>query len=354
MRFVYKIYSPYDGFTPDKIPERRVDGLLKLGGWKRYLDVVEKGWECWVYFKGEKTYQPGVYAVGFVKNIDYTNNSVYLLLRHFDPANPIKPPRINDLVSDLVKPKVRQVFVLPDDFEKPSSCNESACQEQKCASCSTFKQFVSISVQDWRLPIQLRKIVEKESVIAAYWIKPTICVYKPSKIVKNLTNRFFRFKSGRKSFAYPFALAIFEQLRLREKLTFDYIVPVPLSPDKVKVNEVHRTTLLAKKLRFLLGVPVKEMLQLTAPISKRRRLSEGATIAQFRREYEERLSISTLAQKKCKVLLVDDVLHTGSTLSIIVKRLKQEFPDIEVTIATIGQFIVKDVVLHSSRFVHSE
>jgi len=69
MKFLYKIYSGYDGFRPAVMPDRIHNHRLRLG-WKHYIDVVEKGWECWIYFHGPHKFDNGVYAKGFVDSID--------------------------------------------------------------------------------------------------------------------------------------------------------------------------------------------------------------------------------------------------------------------------------------------
>ena len=45
VRFLYKIHSNYDGFRPEVLPDRMDGRRLRLG-WRHYIDVVEKGWEC--------------------------------------------------------------------------------------------------------------------------------------------------------------------------------------------------------------------------------------------------------------------------------------------------------------------
>ena len=40
-------------------------------GWDRYIDVVERGWECWVYFHGSQRIENGVYIQARVEKIDY-------------------------------------------------------------------------------------------------------------------------------------------------------------------------------------------------------------------------------------------------------------------------------------------
>lgn len=156
------------------------------------------------------------------------------------------------------------------------------------------------------------------------------------------------------AYAYPFALGIYEKLRMRGEIAYDLITPIPLSPDKVHKGEPHRTKKLAEELGNLLSVPVKELLSLKKPISKRCMKKDDPTLRKFREKFEELLSVEDLELGKWKVLLVDDILTTGSTVSVAIKKLKNSVPGIEIKVATIGLFIVKDLVQDCSSFVDSD
>ena len=82
MRFLYKIHSNFDGFRPGVLPNRMEDGRLRLR-WRHYIDVVEKGWECWVYFHGRHKFENGVYAKGIVDSIDLEAGEVSLRVREY-------------------------------------------------------------------------------------------------------------------------------------------------------------------------------------------------------------------------------------------------------------------------------
>ena len=51
VRFLFKIYSGYDGFRPAVI-ERRMDGDLVPLKMAVYFDDAERGAEVWIYFHG--------------------------------------------------------------------------------------------------------------------------------------------------------------------------------------------------------------------------------------------------------------------------------------------------------------
>ena len=91
------------------------------------------------------------------------------------------------------------------------------------------------------------------------------------------------------------------------------------------------------------------MLQLTESISKRRIKSLGYTTAQFERMYLNALT-ARVPQKAARILLVDDVLTRGSTVSQALRAIRRERPETTVVVATAGQMIVKDTVIEDSGF----
>ncbi|MDE0534620.1 MAG: hypothetical protein OXI01_24690 [Albidovulum sp.] len=147
----------------------------------------------------------------------------------------------------------------------------------------------------------------------------------------------------------PFAPPPAIQLRVRGLLHFDYIVPIPLSPDKAEKGEKHRTLELSKELGRLLAVRTREMLQLMERISKRRMTSLGYTTAQFEGMYLNALT-ARVPRTEARILLVDDVLTRGSTASQALRAIHREQPETTVVVATAGQMIVKDAVIEDSGF----
>ena len=164
-----------------------------------------------------------------------------------------------------------------------------------------------------------------------------------------LTDRFTDFKLGEMRYAYPFARAMFERLRRCDRIDFDYVVPVPLSPEKAEKGEKHRTRVLARELGRLLAVPVREMLTLTRAVSKRRMQSVGFSAAAFEHSYAQALRAEVPHDAE-RILLVDDVMTRGSTVAQAIRALRKQRPDTKAVVATAGQMIVKDVVVKDSGF----
>ena len=289
MKFLYKIHSGYDGFRPAVIPQRMQEGRLRLG-WRHYIDAVEKGWECWVYFHGPHRFENGVYVKGIVDDVDLDASVVRLRVREHSTDRPITPEEISTRIAQVVSQRYRQVFVWPHEWTVAPECGLAACKSRQCDACETWAG----PTLDRAGP---RDCTGAPAVVCIRSPGPGALESSRGDVTRPGSRRECRQRqagspissSGKRLYAYPFARSIFEQLRRRDLLEFDYIVPIPLSPDKARNGEKHRTRALAKELGHLLAVPVREMLQLTANISKRRMLSIGHTVAEFERAYNRSL-----------------------------------------------------------------
>ena len=167
--------------------------------------------------------------------------------------------------------------------------------------------------------------------------------------MRDLTRRFTEFKLGEMAYGFPFALSIFEQLRQRDLLEFDYVVPIPLSPDKLAKREKHRMRELARELARLLAVRMREMLTLSSSISKRRMQADGYTVSQFEERYRKALQ-ANVPNDAGRILLVDDVMTRGSTVAQAMRAIRERRPEATVLVATAGQMIVKETVVDERGF----
>jgi predicted amidophosphoribosyltransferase len=133
-------------------------------------------------------------------------------------------------------------------------------------------------------------------------------------------------------------------LEAQDLLDFDCLIPIPLSPDKAALGELHRTKELARELGALSGIPVVEALSLQESISKRRLMASGWGPRYFASKYLEALEVVRRVSRFRRVLLIDDVCTRGTTLSVAFRRLMMENPELEVAAATAGQMVLKPVV----------
>jgi hypothetical protein len=345
-RFLYKIWTRYDGFTPQKIPERLdARGRLRLG-WVQYLDLIDVGAEVWIYFHGSRS--AGVYVKGFVDEVDQAAACVFLRLREISTDQPLTDAATNVLVAEAVAQRYRQVFFLPQTLLQPvADCTLDNCKARHCDRCDRWRAIPLIEDANINWPGRLPAFLT--DFVAAYWVVPSRCFlwYEGSTVstlVDAGSDLFYRFKTGEARLAYPLARGVYEILRRRRTLAFDCVVPVPLSPDKVEAQELNRTLALAREIAALLGTKVRPLLSLAAPISKRRLRNDGVTIRQFEQRYTDLLEVDVTGRGFSRVLLVDDVCDHGSTLRCATTRLLAEIPGLEIVGAAAGQMIVKEAV----------
>jgi hypothetical protein len=352
--FLYKIHAGYDGFTPKKIPDRLVDGLLPLG-WQLYLDEVELGDEVWVYFRGVRP--EAVYATGLIKQIDRDRRIVYLKVRESDARAAVLDETTSRRVGVIVTgQRGRQVFRLPSDSlgEEARRCRSTDCEKRKCGRCPRFLELPRVEEPFLRKPSRLgyRAGSAITEFLPAFWsaTRRSFLIAAPyrSNFGHNTETVLGDLKTGAHGRAYMFALGIYERLKRLKLLEFDAIVPVPLSPDKIERKELHRTLTIAAQLsRLLGGTPVLEVLALTGPISKRAlQSSEGLSAGEFERRYEGLLSVSTeLTEIDAKrILLVDDVCTHGSTLTVCALKLRSVDPSLTITAVAGAQMLIKEAV----------
>jgi predicted amidophosphoribosyltransferase len=353
MKFLYKIFSGYDGFTPRRIPDRiDEDGRLSLG-WARYIDEVESGAKCWIYFHGPHQFRNGVYAKGTVTSVLQEERRILLKVTEYSTEHPITDAPTTARVADVVSSRNRQVFLWPEVWDHAPECSAAACEARLCDRCETWQSFPLVSERSYHDPDRLCGDYEK--FVPAFWIIPkrsyVIQKRRPLKrSVYTVTNLFGNFKLGGKAYGYTFAYGIFVALQRQELSNFDEIVPIPLSPDKAKAGELNRTRLLANELSRLNGVPVRQRLKLQRPISKRIMRARHLTAAQYEEQYYDALQVAGRSGGQ-RILLIDDVATHGSTLSQAIRRLKAADPESAIVVATAGPMIVRASVADEADFI---
>jgi hypothetical protein len=353
VRWLYKIWSGYDGFRPNQIPRRLAPGGELNLGWARYADVAEPGDDVWVWFYGPGSFIPGVYVKGIAESIDPVAQQLVLQTQRWSATGPLTSATENAMLAPIVAPRGRQVFVLPEDFRRFDQCTATlpgatSCASRQCDFCTYWDQLPVIRKEHVRTPSLLKR--EVIAFAPGYWVVATRSfVWKePARTrpgVKRSTNLFYRFKVGEAALAYPLAKGMVRALAKRGHIEADAIVPIPLSPEKVKLGEIHRTRLLAEALSGLINVPVIEALELTAPKGKRASLNAGESPYQFRMGYASLLAVDARKLLSAtKIILVDDVCTNGNTLAASIKALRAAGVRGDVVAATAGQMTILDAV----------
>lgn len=349
LRFLFKIHSGYDGFRPAVIEKRLdADGLVPLG-WHRYFDDAERGSEVWVYFHGPHKFENGVYIKGVVQRRDPATSTVYLRPTEYSTQTPLTDAATVERVASAVGTRYRQVFFFPEALAPDPECDldvdASTCAAHLCQDCARWQRFPVIGDGSSLAPERLRTEPDVD-FRAGYWVIPSRCAWNSASIppgVHDTSNLFYRFKVGDVALAFPLAASIHRAMRSDgvDLDTIDRIIPVPLSPHKIVLKELHRTRALATCLSHLTGIPVNEAVALREPISKRRlMLDEGWTTAQFEVRYRELLEVADSVRELDSVVILDDVATRGSTLRCMVRALRAVKRDIEILAVTAGQMIL--------------
>ena len=348
MRFIYKIYTQADGFTPAEIPNRLYRGALTLK-WTRYLESVKKGDRVWIYFRGPKLPAPGVYAKGSVRRVDFDKHCVRVKLARYRVDRPLTDQVVSDEIASMITATRLQVFLLPE-IEPSKACilidNEGTCHKRMCQACPTWNHLPLIGARSYFWP---KRMPELSGFVPAYWVLPRRgFLHQEGLDIKAAAQRtselFYRFKFGESALSYPLALGVAAALEAQGLSGFDCIVPIPLSPGKAKMGEIHRTKHLARELGSILNIPVRELLSLQWSISKHKvRVHQHQSASAFEKRYLSALRVSRAARRYRRILVLDDVATEGSTIRCASKVIRA-ISECDVFAATAGLMAVKAVV----------
>lgn len=348
MRYLYKINSDYDGFRPSRIPQRLRDGRFLELGWARYIDAIHNGDEVWIVFVGRGVVS-GVYVEGIVASVDGDAGTVQLRVRRKSTDDPLTDAQTSAQLLAAVSTRYRQVFLWPPHLALRENCGAEECGNRACQQCVTWQSIPQLELAHYRAPAAIRGL----TVVPAYWIVPARCYLyrnnrRPAPWNRRVSDMFAAFKVGEKRYTFPLAAGMHAALRARGQADFEAIVPIPLSPEKAAAGEFDRTNALAMELRRLGVAPVRNLLTLTGSISKRRMQAQGFTPTQFKSRYLRLLEVDPAVANLKRVLLVDDVITRGSTLSVAVAALRAINPALDIVVAAAGQMIVMDAVANQN------
>ncbi|MDR3178743.1 MAG: hypothetical protein LBT82_01630 [Oscillospiraceae bacterium] len=142
------------------------------------------------------------------------------------------------------------------------------------------------------------------------------------KYEKNIRKAILRYKfTRRKDYFKNFAKLMAESLKKNfENLDFDFITSVPI--DKYKTNQrgYNQSKELAEEMSKILNIPYKELLMKTKQ-TKEQHLSNAKERKENLRGVYSIIKSVILSRKS--ILLCDDIVTTGSTLSECVQILKE-------------------------------
>ena len=127
---------------------------------------------------------------------------------------------------------------------------------------------------------------------------------------------------------------------LEEDLSCDIITFVPMHPKRLKKRSYNQAELLAKELSKILNVQLVDCLQKVKDTKNQAKLSREERI----KNLSDSFKVDKNLVKNKAVLLVDDVLTTGSTADTVSKVLiKAGAEKVRVlTLASVSKFVKED------------
>ncbi len=147
-----------------------------------------------------------------------------------------------------------------------------------------------------------------------------VSAYRARGIVRHVM---LNFKYGRqihlRHLVARWLVAAFDDERIRDR-QFDAIVPVPLHPARQRERGFNQAALLAEWLSTHLSVPLRPALERIHYTTTQTAFDRAERMRNLRGAFRLRKKADV---RHLRVLLIDDVLTTGSTLSECARILKQ-------------------------------
>jgi ComF family protein len=144
---------------------------------------------------------------------------------------------------------------------------------------------------------------------------------------------------GKVSLASPLASLMVERLPLLDRVSV--IMPVPLHSDRLRQREFNQSLLLADQIGRVLGIPVSYTnLIRTTSSQAQTSLSRKSRLRNLRGAFTVRYPHEI---RKQRVLLIDDVFTTGTTVNECAKSLRKAGSS-DVLVLTLGRTLDPDFI----------
>jgi ComF family protein len=152
------------------------------------------------------------------------------------------------------------------------------------------------------------------------YFEAAVAVYQSRGVVRHLIHEF---KYGRRAYLRhiiaQWLRAAFDDPRLQGRW-FDIITPVPLHPAKQRERGFNQAELLAELVADRAGAPLRRLLERSRYTTTQTAFDRAERIKNLKDAFHLRKKADV---RGLRVLLIDDVLTTGSTLSECARVLKR-------------------------------
>ena len=147
-----------------------------------------------------------------------------------------------------------------------------------------------------------------------------VAAYRGRGIVRQIIHDFkYRRQIHLRYLVARWLCAALDDERLRRQ-QFDILIPVPLHPARQRERGFNQATLLAELLSKQISIPFKPLLKRVRYTTTQTALDRAERMENLHNAFRLRKNISV---QGLRVLLIDDVLTTGSTLSECARILKR-------------------------------
>ena len=252
MYYIYRISSSYNGFIPKIIEDRLTDDNYLIYNWYQYYDQLELNDIVFTYFTG-KDIISGVYLISRISEIigdkkakgrviDYSTSTPILTRNNLAKewnrifTRPrgsvfVIPPASEPFFDKLLKRQVISEIEILDKFDCLNCIQENDFDFHSCPI------FGIENLVNWNLEANL-SIPKYKEIVSPFWIIPKQSWWLKISWKEHIISKlFYALKSGYELYTRLFAEAMSIVMETDDRfrnLNFDFIINVPLSPDKKK------------------------------------------------------------------------------------------------------------------------
>ena len=152
------------------------------------------------------------------------------------------------------------------------------------------------------------------------YFEAAVAVYQSRGIVRRLVHEFkYGYRAYLRHVIAGWLCAALDDPRLRGR-AFDCIAPVPLHPARQRERGFNQAELLGQLVAARTGVPLRRLLERTRYTTTQTAFDRAERMKNLRNAFHLRKKADV---RGLRVLLIDDVLTTGSTLSACARVLRR-------------------------------
>ena len=199
-----------------------------------------------------------------------------------------------------------------------------------CSGCQSQLQFSEKAIcLSCMVELRNHSIVSSKVAFGRYILEQEYFLFK-NKLLKNMIYE-IKYK-GNKSSAYVLGVEL-RHLIKSSFSNFDLIIPIPVSKAKRQIRGFNQCELIAEGVSEILNLPISSNF-----FTRNNNLTSQVNSSRYQRwlNVENQYKALTQLPKNSKVLIIDDVVTSGATISSCIKAILQKKTPITVSIAALA------------------